>query len=596
MKKYIIILAAAVCALCACQKHEIELLDKPIIEQIDANTYTYTFSAVISDNVSEVEEDGTKATVSRAGAFAWAVDDELKFFKSDNTSANAKITAVDGSTATITVYDVDSRADFVSAIYPASAAVSGQPYKVNFNARGPIVVADIADGGTLTFHHIGSVINLKFYGIDGMDDIKSLVFEPTTPFSYDGSFTFNASHEPSLTSSVTTTSKIVVPASKADNNEDITVVVPSVILSGFSAALNDKADGTGRNLFKKSTATAHDLATKRPVLMNMKRVAYEAPRADLYFLTTYYEGSPLNITDYPLIQIGASDYELWIDARIDATYYIMDSYNVGNPAGALVTGTVLSTSGSTTDEVYLAGVFTSWETDKIKMTKLREGLYHTRVEGAKIGTSHEFKYIFDGGKWFGYGNSNYGIVSGDGVGNLDGLTDNTAYDFLLDTSNNRHFPLEDKSGHFRFSFNGTTLTVTPEWTKRVNTWGNSYFESTGLALSGTMNSWTDSNLNFYGNFNFGLANIYLTGSTSYEFKIKTQGGWTSDNTWGAADVISVNPGTNNYGTGTTPADENGEKMTFTPSETGTYTLYANCTHPWYTDKPLRIMFVKTPLY
>jgi len=326
MKKYIIILAAAVCALCACQKHEIELLDKPIIEQIDANTYTYTFSAVISDNVSEVEEDGTKATVSRAGAFAWAVDDELKFFKSDNTSASAKITAVDGSTATITVYDVDSRADFVTAIYPASAAVSNN--QISFNARGPIVVADIAGGGTLTFHHIGSVINLKFYGIAGMDDIKSLVFEPTTPFGYDGSFTFNASHEPSLSPSVTTTSKIVVPASKADNNEDITVVVPSVILSGFSAALNNKADGTGRNLFKKSTATEHDLATKRPVLMNMKKVAFET--AKIFYVRTETTESKTYDGDQILLQTGTNTFEVWQNCDKNTISYIYDEYNVGN--------------------------------------------------------------------------------------------------------------------------------------------------------------------------------------------------------------------------------------------------------------------------
>ena len=325
MKKTIIILAAVACALCACQKHEIELLDKPIIEQIDGNTYTYTFSAVISDNVSEVEEDGTKATVSRAGAFAWAVDDELKFFKSDNTSANAKITAVDGSTATITVYDVDSRADFVTAIYPASAAVAKN--QISFNARGPIVVADIADGGTLTFHHIGSLINLKFYEISALTEIKSLVFEPATPFTYDGSFTFDGSHVPSLTPTGST-EKIVVPASSARNNEDITVVVPSVILSGFSAALNDKADGTGRNLFKKSTVTAHDLAASRPVLMNMKRVAYAAPTK--FYVTNVSPSHYWDRSNVRMIQSEASKYETWMNCDGDSDVYVYDEYNVGN--------------------------------------------------------------------------------------------------------------------------------------------------------------------------------------------------------------------------------------------------------------------------
>lgn len=330
MRKYIIILAAAVCALCACQKHEIELLDKPIVEQLDGNKYSYTFTAVISDNVSEVEEDGTKATVGRAGAFTWAVNDELKFFKSNGSSADAIITRVDGSTATITVSDIDDRADFVSAIYPASAAVENQPLKVNLSSpgRGPIVVADIADGGTLTFHHIGSLINLKFYEISAMDDIKSLVFEPATAFSYDGTFTFDASHVPSLTTSVTTISKIVVPASKADNNRDITVVVPSVILSGFSAALNSAEDGSGRNIFKKSTSTSHNLAENSPVLMNMQRVAYEAPTK--FYVTTVSPSKYWDRSNVRMIQSEASKYETWMNCDGDSDVYVYDEYNVGN--------------------------------------------------------------------------------------------------------------------------------------------------------------------------------------------------------------------------------------------------------------------------
>lgn len=325
MKKNIIILAAAICALCACQKHEIELLDKPIIEQIDGNTYAYTFSAVISDNVSEVEEDGTKATVSRAGAFAWAVDDELKFFKSDGTSADAKITAVGVSTATITVYDVDDRADFVSAIYPAEAAVAKN--QISFNARGPIVVAEVFDGGTLTFHHIGSLINLKFYEISGLASIKSLVFEPASAFNYDGTFSFDASHVPSLTETGST-AKIVVPASSSDNNSDITVVVPSVSLSGFSAALNNATDGSGRNLFKKSTATAHDLATNSPVLMNMKRVAYET--AKIFYVRTETTETKTYDGNQILLQTGTNTFEVWQNCDKNTISYIYDEYNIGN--------------------------------------------------------------------------------------------------------------------------------------------------------------------------------------------------------------------------------------------------------------------------
>ena len=325
MKKYIIILATAVCAFCACQKHEIELLDKPVIEQIDCNTFTYTFSAIISDKVSEVEEDGTKATVSRAGAFTWAVGDKLKFFPSEGDPANAEVTDVSGSTATITVTTGSPRSNFVSAIYPADAALSKD--RISFNARGPIVVADVTSG-TLTFYHIGSLINLKFYEISAMDDIKSLVFEPETAFSYDGTFTFDASHVPSLTTSGTTISKIVVPASKADNNRDITVVVPSVILSGFSAALNSAEDGSGRNIFKKSTSTSHNLAENSPVLMNMQRVAYEAPTK--FYVTTVSPSKYWDKQGVRMIQTGADTYAVQMNCDGGTDVYIYDNYNTDN--------------------------------------------------------------------------------------------------------------------------------------------------------------------------------------------------------------------------------------------------------------------------
>ena len=159
MKKLIIIFAAAVCALCACQKHEIELLDKPIIEKLDNGQVSYTFTAIIADEVSDAE---TKATIERDGSFTWAENDELKFYESNGTSANARITKVDGSTATISVTTENPRANFVSAIYPASAAVAKD--QITFNKRGPIVVSAV-NGGTLNFHHIGSLVKIMLFPV-----------------------------------------------------------------------------------------------------------------------------------------------------------------------------------------------------------------------------------------------------------------------------------------------------------------------------------------------------------------------------------------------------------------------------------------------
>ena len=323
MKKYIIILAVALFTVSACNK--IELLDKPIIETLDNGDVSYTFTAVIADNVSEVEEDGTKATVSRGGEYTWAEGDALRFYKNDGTYANASVTRVVGSTATITV-TTGARADFVSAIYPASAAVAKD--QISFNARGPIVVAEVFDGGTLTFHHVGSLINIKFTGISANDDIKSLVFTPSSAFSYNGTFTFSGDHKPTLTATGSTP-RIVVPASKADNNSDITVCVPSVNLAGFSAALNNDEDGNGRNLFKKSTATAHNLYdAEGPVLMNMQKVAYEAPSK--YYVTTVSTSGYWDRTDVRMIQTGANTYGVQMNCDGSSNVYIYDNYNVGN--------------------------------------------------------------------------------------------------------------------------------------------------------------------------------------------------------------------------------------------------------------------------
>lgn len=604
MKKYIIILAAAVCALCACQKHEIELLDKPIIEQIDGNTYTYTFSAVISDNLSEVEEDGTKATVSRAGAFAWAENDELKFFKSDGTSADAKITAVNpgGSTATITVYGVDSRADFVSAIYPASAAVENEPYKVNFNTRGPIVVADVTSG-TLTFYHIGSLINLKFYEISGMDDIKSLVFEPTTPFNYDGSFIFNPStHIPSLTPTGTT-SKIVIPATKANNNEDITVVVPSVNLSGFSAALNSKLDGSGRNLFKKSTATAHDLATSRPVLMNMKRVAYAAP-SKFYVKTTSGSGY-WDSSDLRMIQTGANTYDLSLNCDGNTTYYIYDEYNTSAPViGHIATGLAKSSYPSGTSTWKLVGEKIdgiNWPpASGLSMSYEGNWAFIKNVEATA--TWPVIKFVV-GDSWdtedqYGSGISGTGegnniiigktgqiATKGKSAGNiyLENVEAGEDYDIFLNTetgevrvylSADHHDPNEE-SGIWTLSFDKSTGVATHARKSSVqdNPFGNADFPTTGYGFK-CDEDWSNfRNSTTYNNNSWVIRDITIvsSGSKTFGFSKGDGGFWTALNN---GSISTINPGLNKYGTLSYWTD-GGQTNATISLESGSYIVYLN---------------------
>ena len=581
MRKNIIVLAATVVALCACQKNEIELLDKPIVKN-DGDKVTYTFTAVIADDVTDIE---TKATMARTGTYTWAVDDDLKFYKEDGTSAPAKVTAVDGSTATITVTTTDDRSSFVSAIYPASAAAAKD--KITFNARGPIVVSAV-NGGTLKFYHIGSVINLKFTGIP--DGTQSLVFAPTSAFTYDGTFSFS-DRKPVLTSSTGSTSKIVVPATRADEGKDISISVPSVVLNGFSAALNNAADGAGRNLFKKSTAESHDLADKCPVLMNMKKVACE-PATKYYIKTVSSPINAVDINNYPLIQTGGETFELWVNANINATYSIVDEYNLNNENGSVANGIIMPTTGSSSDEVYLGASFygSDWDATKHKMTKVKDGLYYIHVDN--VGTSPSFKYIIDGG-WYGYGDAYFGIALISSGGNLGGLTDNASYDFFLDNTNKRHFPLQNGLGYFQITFNSSTSSVQifPQWIKCEHAWNNEYFSSTkGLALIG-FDDWTDKNLTYSSNHIFSYSGLTIAADGTYSFKIRTRGEWATNNRWGTSDGNSANPGSNLYGTGTTDADLDGESLSITLTA-GTYDFYANDIFPWYDDKPLRFMFIK----
>lgn len=319
MKKIIIILAAALCALAACQKNEIELLDKPIIEKLDNGQVSYTFTAIIADEVSDAE---TKATIERNGSFTWAENDELTFYESSGTAATARVTKIDGSIATISVTTDNPRANFVSAIYPASAALAKD--QISFNKRGPIVVSAV-NGGTLNFHHIGSLVKIKFTSIPA--GTASLVFKPVTAFGYDGHFDFSE-RVPYLKDGGTTT-EIVVPASFEDEGEDITICVPSVTLTGgFSASLNNAADGSGRNLFKKTTETSHNLETGAPVLLNMKSVAYEAPTK--FYVTTESSSHWWDKQGVRMIKTGTDTYAVQMNCDGGTDVYIYDNYNTDN--------------------------------------------------------------------------------------------------------------------------------------------------------------------------------------------------------------------------------------------------------------------------
>lgn len=582
MRKSIIVLAATVVALCACQKNEIELLDKPIIAN-DGNQVTYTFTAVIADDVTDIE---TKATMARTGAYTWAVNDDLKFYKEDGTSAPAKVTAVDGSTATITVTTTDDRSSFVSAIYPASAAAAKD--KITFNARGPIVVSAV-NGGTLKFYHIGSVINLKFTGIPV--ETQSLVFEPTSAFNYDGTFEFSE-RVPSLKAATGSTSKIVVPASKADEDKDISVSVPSVMLNGFSAALNNAADGAGRNLFKKSTAESHDLATKRPVLMNMKKVAYEAPGK--YYVKTESKTGFWDRIGIRMIQTSANTYDLSLNCDGNSTYYIYDEYNTDSPiTGHIAMGLAKEDFSTGTSTIELQGYFNSdnkWNTQ----TMSYEGDWCSvkNLTFSNINSSGETEICFKDGDtyWKGVdlwvGGAATCSTSNDWNVWVKGISEGTKYDVffnsssheaILRASSNEYDPNE-ASGVWKLSFNSSSGLATHVWKKSIedDPFGNASFPKTTFGFKSDFDGWASvhNSATTYNNLSWIIGGISISLDASKSFGLCDGGSNFWSDLSSDSSFATVNPGTNLYGTLTYWRD-GGHTNPYISLESGDYIIFAN---------------------
>ena len=606
MKKFIIILAAAVCALAACQKNEIELLDKPIIEKLDNGLVSYTFTAVIADDVSDAE---TKATIERNGSFAWAKNDALKFYESDGTAADAEVTAVDGSTATITVTTTHDRANFVSAIYPASAAVAKD--QISFNNRGPIVVSAV-NGGTLDFHHIGSLVKIKFTSIPA--GTASLVFKPASAFGYDGHFDFSE-RVPRLKAGGTT-SEIVVSASTADEGKDITICVPNVTLTGgFSATLNNNAAGTGRNLFKKSTATAHNLSTGSPVLLNMKSVACTAP--SVYYLKTVAKGDPG--TNYwskegmPLIKNGTNTYSITVNADRMSNYYVYDEWNTDAPTTHCIA------SGSTTSDTYstnsfaLVGEMNEWNNTNTDYPMNKVGNWSFGVFDRSSLHDKEFKFTEYGSSdwtkswgqtsksWFNSGTSSLTFTKNSGNDTNSGFWFDTASSpdklylyFNESTGNAQCYNTNTKSNplcaltQFDFNSSSGTVTVTVKDQGVEYPFGDASYPRDTYGFKSAIDGWASVHSMTYDN-NWGWKYNFTVpeAGTSYQFLLSTAG--DTYLTQLSATWSTVNVGSNLYGRLSYWGDDKTNPSVTFPTS-GNYTLFVNPTYAY--DHSLNIMFVE----
>lgn len=606
MKKYIIILASAVCALFACQKNEIELLNEPIVKQIDDSQYSYTFTAVIADSVTDSE---TKASIGRNGTFTWAVNDALTFYDEDKETSSAVITAIDGLKATIEVSTSKARAKFLYAVYPATAHAG--EYKINLNTRGPIVVSAV-NGGTLKFHHIGSLIKIKFTDIPS--GTASMVFKPKTAFSYDGTFSFT-DRVPSLTSTGTT-SEIVVSASTDDDGKDITICVPSITLSGFSAALNNKADGTGRNLFLKSTATEHNLGTSAPMLLNMKSVAYEAP-TQLLFATSSTAGH-WDVSDVVPIQTGANEYTLNLNTSPTAKYYFYDEYNKDNKEnGSLAKGTNTNVENNFgTWKIIGDAVASDWSYSNGAQLRYFGQEYWSVLKNRSITATKYFKaaYGSDGVVFAAPSDADDVIPTigaeystwkktGNG-GKAFKLSTTGSYDIYFRYNNDSDTKVivasaaanfGDGAAIYTYTFNSSsnTATSTPQWGILDKPFYDSSIEA-DLRFVGFSAGWSSSNTEIKAssktNDSYWVFDVSVSSTGTLEYKFKKTGDSYSDKyNWGLKDAQATNAGSNLYGS--TVAQNSTGNNTCSALVVGTYKLYVNA-YSWYGNRKMNYMFVK----
>ena len=210
---------------------------------------------------------------------------------------------------------------FYSAIYPAAVAVGKN--KVNIEAalaKGPVVVAEVGSG-SLTFHHIGSIINIKINDIPA--ETTKMEIAPAAPAEWNaGIFSFTAG-VPDFSGNGGFCYP-VVPVTSADSGVDISVpIFAANYAGGFTIKLLNDA---GRILYKKTTTKDYDLSGTK--LLNMKALTYEAP-TKFYVKTTSASGY-WDKECVRMIQTGANTYSVQMNCDGGSDIFIFDNYNTDN--------------------------------------------------------------------------------------------------------------------------------------------------------------------------------------------------------------------------------------------------------------------------
>lgn len=593
MKKFAYILVAAL-AFAACQKEESQ---KDIL--VDEGLNTFTFTASVDNNVVDAE---TKATLSRGGVFSWAESDALKFYDTDGNAYDAVITAVDGEGVATIEVTAAGNPTFYSAIYPA--AVADGKNKVNIEAalaKGPVVVAEVGSG-SLTFHHIGSIINIKINDIPA--ETTKMEIAPAAPAEWNaGIFSFTAG-VPDFSGNGGYCYP-VVPVTSADSGKDISVpIFAANYTGGFTIRLyND----VGRVLYKKSTTKDYDLSGTK--LLNMKALTYAGP--DVYYIKTVAKAGPgtnyWSQADMPLIKTGANTYSVTVNADRMSTYYIYDEWNTDDPTTKYIA------TGSTTSDTYstnsyaLIGDMNSWTKENTDYPLNKVGDWSFGVFSRAALHGNEFKILpynaenwdvawgEESKAWF---NSSTSSLTFTKSGNNSGFwfdsasdPDNLYFYFNDVTGNAQCYNTNTKSNPLcalvQFDLNTSTeaVTVTIKDQGVEYPFNDSSFPTTTYGFKSSIDGWASVHTMSYDN-NWGWTyDLGDVAAGDYEFILITAAdGYCArlSATWSTVDV-----GSNLYGTLAYWDTDANANVTL---ESGSYKLYVNPTYA--SNHSLNVMFVK----
>jgi len=593
MKKYVLILASAL-AFAACQK-EAAIKDEPVNGELN----TFTFTAVVDDNVVDAD---TKASVNRGGVFAWAKDDALAFYDTDGTKYPAVVTAVDGSGVATIEVTAAGTPTFYSAIYPAAVATGKNRIDIgNAFAKGPVVIAEVGSGD-LTFHHMGSVINIKISGIPA--GTTKMEINPANPAEWsDGVFSFSAG-VPDF-SGTGAFCYPVVPVTSSDSDKDISVpIFAANYTGGFNIKLLNDA---GRVLYEKTTTKDYDLSGTK--LLNMKALTYAGP--DVYYIKTVAKAGPgtdyWSQADMPLIKTGANTYSVTVNADRMSTYYIYDEWNTDDPTSKYIA------TGSTTSDTYstnsyaLIGDMNSWTTTNTDYPLNKVGDWNFGVFSRTALHNNKFKILPYNAEswdvawgeaseaWFNTSTSSLTFTTS---GNNSGFwfdsasdPDNLYFYFNDDTGNAQCYNTDTKSNPLcalvQFDLNTSTeaVTVTVKDQGVEYPFNDSSFPTTTYGFKSSIDDWASVHTMSYDN-NWGWTyDLGAVAAGDYEFILITaENGYCArlSATWSTVDV-----GSNLYGTLAYWDTDANANVTL---ESGSYKLYVNPTYA--TEHSLNVMFVK----